>query len=76
MGYHVEGHEAGSCGTKPEGETWPYQFGEWLRVPVTRKKTAPQGFRRSAIVYTKEGMGGIENSSVRGLTRQQVNQGD
>ncbi|KAK8684304.1 hypothetical protein V6N13_040334 [Hibiscus sabdariffa] len=39
---------------------------------MARKKSGPQGNRRPAIVYTKDGMEGIENTSNRDLSRQQV----
>ncbi|KAK8504924.1 hypothetical protein V6N13_056250 [Hibiscus sabdariffa] len=38
--------------------------------------SGPQGSRRSTVVYTKEGMGGIENLPVKDFARQHMNQGD
>ncbi|KAK8503542.1 hypothetical protein V6N12_000612 [Hibiscus sabdariffa] len=51
---------------KPAGEEGPYQFGEWLRVPLAKKKNAVLGGRKQGIVYTAKGMGEKESSHGRG----------
>ncbi|KAK8973039.1 hypothetical protein V6N11_047042 [Hibiscus sabdariffa] len=37
----------------------PYKFGEWLRVPLIRKRNGFQGVKRQGIVYTNKEMGGV-----------------
>ncbi|KAK8999973.1 hypothetical protein V6N11_082111 [Hibiscus sabdariffa] len=35
------------------------KFGEWLRVPLIRKRNGSQGDRRQSIIYTDKEMGGV-----------------
>ncbi|KAK8673059.1 hypothetical protein V6N13_111415 [Hibiscus sabdariffa] len=60
------GHEVDSCGIKLEGEVGPYQFGDWLRVPLARKRPVPQGYKKPGIVYTNKEMGGVESYVSKG----------
>ncbi|KAL4296615.1 hypothetical protein GQ457_12G008920 [Hibiscus cannabinus] len=55
----IIGHEVDSCLNKPVDAEGPYQFGEWLRVPLIRKRNGFQGVRRQGIVYTDREMGGV-----------------
>ncbi|KAK9037862.1 hypothetical protein V6N11_022761 [Hibiscus sabdariffa] len=62
----IRGHEVDSCGIKLEGEVGPYQFGDWLRVPLARKRPVPQGYKKPGIVYTNKEMGGVESYVSKG----------
>ncbi|KAK8481271.1 hypothetical protein V6N12_009741, partial [Hibiscus sabdariffa] len=51
---------------QPETEKWVVaklftmrKFGEWLRVPLIRKRNSFQGVKRQGIVYTDKEMGGV-----------------
>ncbi|KAK8973035.1 hypothetical protein V6N11_047038 [Hibiscus sabdariffa] len=37
----------------------PFQFGEWLRVPLIMKRNGSQGVKRQGIVYTDKEMGSV-----------------
>ncbi|KAK8635127.1 hypothetical protein V6N13_023004 [Hibiscus sabdariffa] len=59
-----------SCLNKPVDAEGPYQFGEWLRVPLIRKRNGFQGVRRQSIVYTNREMGGVGRGKQSGGNMQ------
>ncbi|KAK8501167.1 hypothetical protein V6N12_008176 [Hibiscus sabdariffa] len=58
---------------KPVGEEGPYQFGDWLRALMVRKKPS-QGVKKQGIVYTDKDMGGLGNGCGRGQSVENINQ--
>ncbi|KAK8684355.1 hypothetical protein V6N13_040385 [Hibiscus sabdariffa] len=62
--------------SKPAGEEGPYQFGEWLRVPLAQKKSTFQGGKKQGVVYTARGTGETGRSSGRGKNLEMLQQAD
>ncbi|KAK8558299.1 hypothetical protein V6N13_038772 [Hibiscus sabdariffa] len=40
-----------------EGDVGPFQFGDWLRVSLARKRTSAQGNMKPRIVFVDKGAG-------------------
>ncbi|KAK9031999.1 hypothetical protein V6N11_056284 [Hibiscus sabdariffa] len=72
----VDGAAVEHCVSKLAGEEGPFQFGEWLRVPLVKKKSSFQSGKKQGIVYIVRRMGESGSSSRRGKNLGMMHQID